>query len=234
MQASLRTAMYEVVRNAFHDCHLPWDDVEKLDRGDGIVMLVPPATDPITLAGPLIRALHDCLREKASFFSAEHQMRLRVALHQGTCHQDTNGWVGEPINTVSRLVDAAPLRAALTAADAATMAVIASDDIYRGVIRQGYRQIDKTRFAPVDIDIKEVHERAWILVPGYRQPPGIEPGSPQGSGSSDRASAAPPAHVRQNKPAGIHFHGPVTFGGGQIIGDKIVHGDETHGGTALR
>ncbi|MFI5932174.1 hypothetical protein [Actinoplanes sp. NPDC051494] len=167
VQASLRTAMYEVVENAFEDAGLDWPAVRTNDQGDGILMFIPPSADPVVLAGRFVLAMHENLREKAGFFSAEHQMRLRMALHQGPCRQDSRGWVGEAINTACRLVDADVLRTALASAPGATMAFIASDDIHRSVIRHGFRHLDPATFSPVDIDIKEVRERAWIQVPGH-------------------------------------------------------------------
>ncbi|GAA2522992.1 adenylate/guanylate cyclase domain-containing protein [Winogradskya humida] len=221
VQASLRTAMYEVTENAFEDAGLDWESVVKLDRGDGILMLVPPTADGVTLAGKFVIALHESLREKAGFFSAEHQMRMRVALHQGTCQQDRNGWVGEAINTAARLVDAGPLRAALASAPAATMAFIASDDIYRSVIRHGFRHIDTASFAPVEIDMKELQETAWVQIPGYPHPPHLNP-----QPAPAPAPQPSPAGGERRTSAGVQFHGPLTFGGDQVIGHKTVHGNE--------
>lgn len=171
VQASLRTAMYEVVETAFADVRRE-GEVVRLDRGDGIVTLVPTSTaDSVTLAGRFVDALDRALREKSRMFSAEHQMRMRVALHQGNCLPDDNGWQGEAINTAARLVDAQELRDALAAAPDAAMAFIVSDEIYRGVIRHGYRYIDPASFARITLAKKELHEDAWISVPGYAYPP---------------------------------------------------------------
>ena len=178
-QESLQEAMYAVVRNAFSDVDRDWSSVVRLDRGDGIIMLIPvTSANSVTLAGRFVDALDEGLREKARMHSAEHRMRLRVALHQGNCQRTGNGWIGEAINTAARLVDAPPLRAALTSADDAVLAFIVSDEIYRGVIRHGYRHIEPAAFAPIAIDVKELHERAWIQVPGYPFPPGVTPAAP--------------------------------------------------------
>ncbi|WP_203838910.1 adenylate/guanylate cyclase domain-containing protein [Winogradskya humida] len=176
-QASLRAAMYEETENAFEDAGLNWESVVKLDRGDGLLMLVPPTADAVTLAGKFVIALNESLREKAGSLPVEHQMRMRVALHQGDCWQDRNQWVGAAINTASLLVDAAPLRAALFSAPRATMAVIASDGIYRSLIRHGFRHLDPASFAQVEVSRKEQHEIAWVQVPGYPYPPALGPAS---------------------------------------------------------
>jgi len=215
IQASLRTAMYDVVRGAVADCHLPWDEFTALDRGDGILLLVPPATSPVDLAGPLIRALDEGLTEKARMFSAAHAMRLRVALHAGLVEEDTHGWVGEAINTTARLVDAQPLRDTLAAASRAHLAFIVSDEIYRGIIRHEYRFIDASTFRPVRLSRKELDTTAWVHVPGYPAPPGLPP-----------AQTAPPPKGPEPEPpvvASTHIHGDQVFGD-KFIGNKNVYG----------
>ncbi|MFG1607683.1 hypothetical protein [Actinoplanes sp. NPDC049265] len=216
MQASLRAAMYEVVRTAFADVRRD-GEIVRLDRGDGIVMLVPTATaDSVTLAGRFVDALDRALREKSRMFSAEHQMRMRVALHQGNCLQDEHGWQGEAINTAARLVDAQELRDALAAAPDAAMALIVSDEIYRGVVRHGYRYIDPASFARITLAKKELHEDAWISVPGHPSPPLIR--RPERRSESS-GPAAPTTTV----------YGPQVNNGDYVRGDK-VGGDVYHFG----
>ncbi|BCJ62795.1 hypothetical protein [Micromonospora endophytica] len=233
VQESLRKAMYEVVRTAFQDTHLDWESVVRLDRGDGILMLVPTTANSVVLAGPFVRALDAALREKARIYTVEHEIRMRVALHQGNCQQDADGWVGEALNTASRLVDAQPLRDALRAATRAQMALIVSDEIYRAVIRHGYRQIDPASFGAVPIEAKELREQAWIHVPDYPYPPGITPPAattppPQPPQQSASASQEPQAGASGRPAAGNHlaFHGNVTVGQDIVGGDKTVHGGE--------
>ncbi|OJF10067.1 hypothetical protein [Couchioplanes caeruleus] len=223
-QAALRKVMYEVVEQAFEDVKLEWDAVVRLDRGDSIIMLLPASSgNNVTLAGPFIRALDAGLREKGRMYTADHQMRMRVALHQGNCQRDETGWVGEAINTSTRLVDAPELRATLKKATASMMAFIVSDEIYRSVIRHDFRQIDSASFAPVQLHVKELHEKAWIHVPGYSYPPDVE-ASPA---VEERPAPPPPRrHGEGNgNSGGFTFHGDVHVEGDQFTGDKTVHGE---------
>ena len=80
-QVSLRRAMREVIRGSCVQVHIDWDTVEALDRGDGLILLVPPATSTVTLAGAFVRMLDAVLKERAAMSSDAHRMRLRVALH---------------------------------------------------------------------------------------------------------------------------------------------------------
>jgi hypothetical protein len=167
-QAALRAAMYRVVRAAAGDAQLSWDEFVALDRGDAILMLVPPNISPVVLAGTFLRALDINLSEWARTAGPERTMRFRVAMHHGLVSEDEHGWVGEAINTTTRLVDAQPLREALKAATWAHLAFIVSDEIYRGVIRHEYRTIDASTFQPVHLTAKELEDTvAWVHVPQY-------------------------------------------------------------------
>ncbi|MFI2714182.1 hypothetical protein ACH495_29080 [Micromonospora sp. NPDC018662] len=237
VQSSLRDTMYDVVRNAFADAHLNWADVHPQDRGDGILMLLPPSTSIVALAGELVRALDAGLREKAKIFSATHAMRFRVALHHGLCQRDANGWVGAAINTASRLVDAQVLRDALAAAPTAVLAFAVSDEIYRGVVRHDYRFIDSSTFGPALLNVKELQqERVWIQVPGYPYPPGLpDEASADGMPTGDRRAraaspkarhaAGPDPALRVEQSGGFFFHdSDVRVAGDQVAGDKHVWG----------
>jgi len=172
VQKSLRRAMYEVLKTAVDDAHLAWADFHPQDRGDGVIMLVEGHVSPVSLAGELVRALESNLAEKAAMYNADHQMRFRVALHQGLASPDDEGWSGDAVNTACRLVDAPPLRDTLAEARRAHVALIVSDSFFQSVIRPGHRSIDPSTFVPVTLTIKNlVDYTAWIRVPGYAAPP---------------------------------------------------------------
>lgn len=104
IQRSLRTGMYEVLREALVRAGLPANDIVTEDRGDGILMIIPATVSPIVLAGPFVRALDDELAQKAVVYSPAHAMRFRVALHQGLAARDGEGWSGDAVNIACRLV----------------------------------------------------------------------------------------------------------------------------------
>jgi hypothetical protein len=172
VQRSLRRAMYEVLTTAVDDAHLTWVDFHPQDRGDGVIMIVGGHVSPVALAGEFVRALEWGLAEKAGIHSADHQMRFRVALHQGLANPDDEGWSGDAINTACRLVDAQPLRDTLAEARRAQVALIVSNSFYQSVIRPGHRSMDPSTFAPVTVTSKNLVDfSAWVQVPGYAAPP---------------------------------------------------------------
>lgn len=174
LQKSLRRAMYEVLKTAVDDAHLAWADFHPQDRGDGVIMLVGGHVSPVSLVGELVRALESGLAEKAAMYNPDHQMRFRVALHQGLASPDDEGWSGDAINTACRLVDAQLLRDTLAEARRAHVALIVSDSFFQSVIRPGHRSIDPSTFTPVTLTAKNLVDfTAWIQVPGYPTPPAL-------------------------------------------------------------
>ncbi|MGH3906100.1 MAG: hypothetical protein ACRDTE_18245 [Pseudonocardiaceae bacterium] len=218
VQASLRRAMYQVLTTAVDDAHLVWEDFQPQDRGDGVIMIVGAHVSPVALAGEFVHALDAGLAEKAAMYSADHQMRFRIALHQGLANPDDEGWSGDAINTACRLVDAQPLRDTLAAARRAQVTLIVSDSFYQSVIRPGHRSIDCSTFAPVTLTNKNLVDfRAWIQVPGYPTPPKL----PRATRTAS-ASGAPPPHG-PGLPAGSSqvINGVVI--GDAVAGDKNVY-----------
>jgi hypothetical protein len=202
IQQSLRSTMYEVVDDAVRGVFPEEHGIRREDRGDGILMLVPPTVSPVLLAGEFVRALDDGLKAKAAIFNEAHAMRFRVALHQGLAAPDPNGFSGDAVNFAFRLVDAQPLRDVLKASTKGRLAFIVSDGIYEDVIRHGYVTIDTAEYLPTTFAIKGGRRiRAWVRIPGYPAPLGLkddpgEPGEPQeapGPGETAKPPRAPEA-----------------------------------------
>ncbi|MEU8708880.1 hypothetical protein [Streptomyces sp. NPDC048565] len=235
IQRSLRAGMYEVLGEALRLAGLSADDVVTEDRGDGVLMIVPAAISPIVLAGPLVRALDDELRQKAAVYSVAHAMRFRVALHQGLAARDGEGWSGDAVNTACRLVDAGPLREVLAAASSSRMVFVVSDEIYRAVVRHGHRSIDPAAYLPMPFRTKhgELIE-SWVTVPGSPAPPGLPAASPAQDG---QVRPAGPSGDGGAAPGDVHTDtgGPGRAGGGRRpangggISVETVHGDVFQG-----
>jgi hypothetical protein len=174
-QAILRADMYEVVKGAARCAALRWDQFHTEDRGDGVVMLIPPSVSPVRLAGEFISALDQCLAGRAEGRTVTQAMRLRVALHCGLASRGEHGWSGGAVELACRLADATPLRDALKGGTRAHLAFAVSDPVHQAVICQGYRSIDAAAYAPVRFDARQLLGiNAWITVPGYAAPPGVE------------------------------------------------------------
>lgn len=226
VQRQVRDDLYEVVRTALTEAGLDPARIDQEDRGDGILM-IDPDVSVLRLAGKFVRELDDGLREKARTSALIARIRLRVAVHQGMCEHDGEGWVGKAVNTTARLVDAAPLKAALVAADRANLALIVSRQVFDDVIRHDYRSVDSSTFERVALNgpqAKELEgETAWIHVPGYTYPPGVRPAP--ATAPPPRTPGKPKREKKRSAAGGITFYDSKVKGD-VVQGDKNVYGSD--------
>lgn len=176
--------------------------------GDGELAILPPGTIERTVAARLAPVADRLLREHNQGLAPEARVRLRLAVHQGLVHLDgANGFPGDAVVHVCRLVDSPQLKQKLRAFPGASAALIVSDSLYREVIEH-YRDPRPDQFAEVRAEIPEkgFTATAWIYVPGENA-----------AGPTPRPVAAQPEALRPPAPAGQVFsgittHGPAQFG----------------------
>lgn len=101
--------------------------------------------------------------------TARAATRLRLAIHAGEVAFDDHGVTSTALTTAFRLLDAKPLKQAL-ARSPGVVGMIVSRLIFNDVVRHSAR-VDLTTFRPVDVTVKEVHDRAWIALPDCPYPP---------------------------------------------------------------
>ncbi|NVI91199.1 hypothetical protein [Actinomadura sp. BRA 177] len=163
VQSHLRTVLYDGLRTCFDAAGLPFEGCYTEDRGDGVIVVLPPSYDPAGLAHPLPDHLRGALRRHNGLTAEHARMRLRVALHSGQLESDDKGIVGTTVNHVNRLLDAPSFKEAL-AETPAELGVLASDEFYRAVIQEGRGAIDPTEFRPIDVRLKETDTKAWLCI----------------------------------------------------------------------
>jgi hypothetical protein len=140
------------------------------DRGDGVLVLLHPVDDcpkPILLSR-LIPALAGLLVAHNRGISLAEQpriLRLRAVIHAGEVHYDGKGFFGEDLDVAFRLLDAPKFKAHLRRGSA-PLALVASDEIYRSVIRHGYEGIDGDEFLPlVTVNVAGRRRKGWVHFP---------------------------------------------------------------------
>lgn len=128
--------------------------------GDGINGVLPPDIDPPAVLSSLVRSLAADLRAD----NARHpdRIRLRMAIGVGIVERGAAGFGGPVIVDVSRLVDSAALRSALSGDPAADLAVAISDQVYTLIVQPGYPGIPAGQFAQANVVAKEFSGPAWI------------------------------------------------------------------------
>lgn len=167
-QKEIRRGLYEALKTAFVDSGLEWSAVDHEDRGDGVLVLVPPDVPKIRVVDGVPHALLGQLRRYNATRNEDARIRLRMAITAGEVLYDDQGVVGDEVTLAFRLLDAKPLRDALNRSTA-SFALIISDRIYTDVVRRD-PAMDPDAFRRVGVDVKEVQGRAWLHVPNGGTP----------------------------------------------------------------
>ncbi|MGW4774670.1 hypothetical protein ACWEO2_42385 [Nocardia sp. NPDC004278] len=114
-----------------------------------------------------VRELANALEVHNHDLRDEARLRLRLAVHFGAMKVADNGFAGQGIVTVSRLVDSDPARDALELLPAAYLVVILSDQVYTDSVRQRHTSLPYSAFRRVMVRNKEFDDPAYLYVPGY-------------------------------------------------------------------
>ncbi|WP_306205128.1 nucleotidyl cyclase domain-containing protein [Actinoplanes sp. RD1] len=80
-----------------------------LDRGDGVLLLLPGGTDPLRVVRTALPALARQV-DDGNRGAGDATMLLRCVVHTGHAQRDRWGWVGDDVNLVFRLLDSRTLK----------------------------------------------------------------------------------------------------------------------------
>lgn len=152
----VRAALYTLLAQAFSSIGVRWDACGREDRGDGVLVIIPPTISKSAFVD-LPSALVNGLRVHNAQHRPEEQIRLRMALHAGEIHYDSHGVIGRAVILAFRLLDSQVLRDATTG----VLGVLVSSWFYDEVIwhsqSSGYRR--------VEVETKENLVTAWLWLP---------------------------------------------------------------------
>jgi hypothetical protein len=186
----IHDAMYAAVRTALRRLRYYHED-----RGDGVLVLVPPEVPKGRLVSNLLTRLdvalatHNAAVKRADpDRPAATQVRLRVAVHAGEVTFDGHGVVGAAVDHTFRLAEAPPLKSALAASTGAC-ALITSAWFFDEVVRH-HPDAHPELFRRIETQVKEALISAYIQVPGEilldeRLPEVVAPAQPSGSWEHD-------------------------------------------------
>lgn len=168
VKGALRRNLYTLLERALAAAGIAAHHLEPYsDRGDGVLILIKPHDDvPKTvLLGRLIPILAALLTEhNAAVSRPELRMRLRSVVHAGEVHEDDNGFYGDDLDAAFRFLDAPKAKRALREATASPLILVISEEIFNGIIRQGY--LDEVSYQPLGrIRVGDRYRRAWVHVP---------------------------------------------------------------------
>jgi hypothetical protein len=134
--------------------------------GDGELAILPRDESEPVVVDQYVRHLDEALAAHNADPAAGRRIRLRMAVHFGAAMRADNGYAGQGVVAVSRLVDSPPVKHALANAPEASLAVILSRQIYDDVVRQGHISVPEAEFIKVGVQVKEYQDEAWVRVVG--------------------------------------------------------------------
>ena len=143
----LHEELYQVLHKAFDGSGIPWADCFCEDRGDGVLIVVPPGIPCKGLIDPLPERLRGLIWRHNHVTREAAGIQLRAAVHIGRVEYDGHGFVGTDINLLFRMLDARPLKAAL-AGSGAELALIVSDYVYRNLVCRYPSLVSPDAFRP--------------------------------------------------------------------------------------
>lgn len=164
-QRHIRTALYAMLEEAFSASGIPWSRCWREDRGDGVLVIVPPDFPAAALIGLLPSRLAALLRRYNRLSAHAARIQLRAAAHLGPVSYDGHGYIGSDVTLTCRLLDAQRLKRRVRASGA-ELALITSDYMYQTVIRRHPSLADAGTFEPATIRVKETRTRGWLHLPG--------------------------------------------------------------------
>jgi len=176
VQVFVHRSLYHILELAFDGAGVDWSASRREDRGDGALIIVPEATSPAVLVGPLVAELTMYLRQYNKLVADAAQIRLRMAVHTGPIYADANGLVGSCLVHLFRMLEA-PVFKHEVAASGTDLGVVASDRLYRDVIEPSRPGMDLGTYQPIEVVLKETRSPAWVCVPDHRRP-AARPGVP--------------------------------------------------------
>jgi hypothetical protein len=179
MQSGIKTVLNEAASAA------------KLDRGrwllqgagDGELAILPSDEPEPLVVDAYARQLDLRLTTYNAVLPVERRIRLRMAVHFGAAMSAENGYAGQGVVAVSRLLDAVPVREALQAAPDASLVLALTRQVFDDVVRQGHVSFSAADFTRVPVQVKEFQDEAWIRLFGA-QPPAAAPGQETGTVTS--------------------------------------------------
>jgi hypothetical protein len=149
-----------MLQKAFDDSGIPWAECWYEDRGDGVLVVIPPGISGLSLVGPLPKRLRGLVRRQNHACHPSAQIQLRVAAHFGLVEHDGHGFLGSDVNLLFRILDAPPLKEAL-AASRADLALIVSDHMYRSFVCRHRSLVSPDDFEAISFEVKETEFQAW-------------------------------------------------------------------------
>jgi class 3 adenylate cyclase len=138
-----------------------WDMSRREDRGDGLLIIVPPGIPTTKVIERLVMILPHELKRHNHIYGGPARIQLRVAVTVGPVEEDSAGVAGKAIIQASRMLDAPAFKQAI-ADQAAVLGIVVSPFVYETHIQPGGSFLDPSEYAEVPVRVKETSSSAWM------------------------------------------------------------------------
>jgi CRP-like cAMP-binding protein len=158
----IRAALYQISQPLFdhpdrqHHYH-------REDRGDGILLVIPPHVPTSSIVDRILDNLVTLLHRYNSTATLATRIQIRVALHVGPVVSDAYGVDGRAIIQAARLLDAPALRRHL-AETGADLGFITSPYVYDTIIQPNPGPVDPVVYRQLKCQVKKQAFNAWMYL----------------------------------------------------------------------
>jgi CRP-like cAMP-binding protein len=140
-----------------------WGQCHHEDRGDGLLVVVPPSIPTVQIFEYLLIALPIALKRHNLIYAEGAQIQLRVALDVGPVTTDELGVSGQVIINAARLLEAPAFKESIDEQHA-PLGMIVSDFVYQSAVIGAGSLTDAANYAEINVQVKETRLRAWTLL----------------------------------------------------------------------
>ncbi|TDD75421.1 LuxR C-terminal-related transcriptional regulator [Actinomadura rubrisoli] len=163
--AHLRKSMYIVLDEALRKSDGLREHSYFEDRGDGVLIVIPPDTSTDTVLSRIPELMAEGLHTHNRFASEAAKLRLRIAVHAGHVFADGHGLSGHALIMLFRMLDAPEFKRAFAERDC-DLGLITSETVFNEVVRHGVGILDEADFTGITVLVKDSSFHAWARWPG--------------------------------------------------------------------
>ncbi|PRY41329.1 hypothetical protein [Umezawaea tangerina] len=177
-QRDAQNRLQRLIGYALRRCGVTKVRVQRQEQGDGHLVVFPAwAGDPEVVAA-LILGLRDGLYHLNLVTGAFGRMRMRAALTQSPLRRSANGYLGDGIVRVNRMLDAPGVRAALEDAEDSDLVVALTPQLHEEIVALHPPGLTADDFRLVELSVPEKNyaTEAWLHVPKAGPAPDPHPG----------------------------------------------------------
>ncbi|MEV6635077.1 CATRA conflict system CASPASE/TPR repeat-associated protein [Actinoplanes sp. NPDC051470] len=166
-QHAVQRRLADVAGRVLDRIEVALPETDRQDAGDGMMVVLPARLE----AHRVLPGLLGGWRSEIVADNAAHpgdRIRVRLSVVEGPFARAAIGFSGNTIIEAGRLLDSAPLRAAVEEHAAADLVALISDRLHDDVVVAGHEGVEPAHFTRVPVRVKDFSRDAWLWLGGAR------------------------------------------------------------------